>query len=451
MELFLDSVSTARTYTPFQTSYSFGAGTRAPHDESRPIVRAPFTHAELMHAIGSKEGFDPMPPTQHTWFLDVGESMTSRAIAWLWSKTIRPGRGHRRSPFARDERGRLTLKHAAADLGWTLSNASAVFKKLEEQGRLRRDENGHIWLCGAVPSPRRTNDETFQSEELPEDPENELETAAENEDQVICTYNLPPSLLLYFEQHPKKESRQWARDYFRLQKYRQKIESDALAAARTKGEELENNFYTAIGFEPPQERRGRRRVERQETVQLSLLSLPKFSVHISPDPPPGNSVQNSNGHSVQKKNNSVHKTSSLLSSELSELSELASSDPPENELEEVVVEVIARSHLEELGGKSVDLFTVRNLRSHLERLPSHQVKAVLDVLEEKCRHLARHPNEARQKTWGWIVGIVKGEVSRLATTATTAIPKAPEEPDPLPTAEELRKQAIEIAMAKKMR
>ncbi len=406
-------------------------------------------HAELMKAMGSKEGFDPMPPSQHTWFLDVSESPKSRAMAWLWSKTIRPGKGHRRSPNARDERGYLTAKHLAADFGWSLANTSSLLTELEQQQRLWRNEKGQIFLRGDVPPPLRTKDED-------EDPyigqtqgeDSGPESTSEEEDDVFRTENVPVGLRLYFQQFPKKDSRRWARDYSQLVKYRQKIEADAIAAARLKGEEIENKFYVAIGYKPPEERRGRRRTQRQQTVQLSLLAVPDFSVHISTDETPKNSVQNSNGHSVQGKNGSVQKTSSLLSSELSEVTELASSDAPENELEEVVVEVVARSHLEELGGKSIDLFTVRNLRSHLERLPSHQVKAVLDVLEEKCRHLARHPNEARQKTWGWIVGIVKGEVSRLAATAS---PKEPEEPDPLPTAEELRWQAIEIAMAKKMR
>ena len=54
MELFLDSVSTARTYTPFQTSYSFSAGPHAPRSESRP--RMSDGKVGLATSIGNANG-----------------------------------------------------------------------------------------------------------------------------------------------------------------------------------------------------------------------------------------------------------------------------------------------------------------------------------------------------------------------------------------------------------
>ena len=269
------------------------------------------THSELMQSIGSKDGFDPMPPTQHTWFLDVGESMTSRAIAWVWAKTIRPGKGHRRSPFARDERGALTISHAAVDLGWVLPNTSAVFKRLEEQGRLRRDEKGRIWLRGDVPNPRRTKDEDSGSDQQHADSDDD----ALQEKEVICTEHLPRSLVTYFQRHPKNETQKWAADYQRLQEYRKKIEADAIAAARAAGQDLEERFFAAIGFEQPRTV-GRPRLERREpAVQLSLLALPELYVHITPSGDADHSVQKGEMPSVQNEKGSEHKTASLLNRE----------------------------------------------------------------------------------------------------------------------------------------
>jgi hypothetical protein len=268
-------------------------------------------HAALMREIGSPNGFDPMPPSQHTFFLDIYQSETSRAIAWVWSKTIRPGRGRRRSAFARDERGALTLTHAAADLGLARSNASAAFARLEEQGRIRRDEKGRIWLRGDVPEPRRKYDE-----------DEDGETKGEEESTVICTDNLNSRLSLFFQQLPEKEYQRCTSGYLELQRFCQRIEKDAIAAARATGRELQDRYLAAFGFED-EERRGRPPVKREDSaVQLSLLSLPELFVQITGDGHNGDSVQNSTENLYEIENASVQITPSLLSSsESSESSE----------------------------------------------------------------------------------------------------------------------------------
>lgn len=254
-----------------------------------------------MREMGSREGYDPMPPSQHTWFLDVDEAETSRAIAWVWSKTIRPGRGKKRTAYAADERGKLTLKHAAADLGWELPNAHRAFSKLEQQGRIRRDEKGYFWLRGDVPEPQRRKDE--------------------DEKEVICTDNLPEGLRLYFEQHPKKESLQ--ADYAEIQRYRKRIEADAIALARAQGDDIEQQWYAAIGYRE-ERKQGRPRLDRENlAIQLELTALPELSVQITTLP----SVQNGNCDSHKSPNDFVQKTPSLLESE-DQRSRVSEWDPP---------------------------------------------------------------------------------------------------------------------------
>jgi hypothetical protein len=274
------------------------------------------TLAELMSQMGSKDGFDPMPPSQHRYLLDVHESETDRAIAWMWSKTIHPGKGHRRSPFARDERGALTLKHAAADLGWEMSNASAAFSRLSDQGRIRKDAKGHFYLEGDVPEPQRTQGE------------DEQKRGKKNSAQLICTDKLPKAFAVYLQQLPKNESLQREQDYFRIQEYRKKLEADAMAAARTKGQELVDEYFEAIGFQH-KTLRGRPKVEREEeVVQLSLLALPELSVQISRISGVANSVQEGGPIPYKSQNGSVQITPSLLRSENRDIREEHSPPTP---------------------------------------------------------------------------------------------------------------------------
>jgi len=104
------------------------------------------------------------------------------------------------------------------------------------------------------------------------------------------------------------------------------------------------------------------------------------------------------------------------------------------EVDELIQYRIASARLETLGGKLLDPATIRNLRTHLLRLPGAvERRQVLALLEDKCRHLARHPEAAAEKTWGWVVGMVKGEVNRMAG-----------EPEP-----DLNKQLREVADRKR--
>lgn len=240
------------------------------------------THAELMRAMGSKEGFDPIPPSQHAYFLDIDESMTNRAVAWVWSKTISPGRGGKRSPFARDKRGNLTHVDAAADLRWTVSNARVAFDELARQGRIRIDAEGRIWLCGDVPEPRRTKSEDDQDE--------------------ICTYFPTSRLSEYFQQLPEKQRLQREAEYSELQTFKKRAIAETMARARAAVEAVEESWYVTIGFEPEEQPRGRpKKTHDEPLVALSLVGIPKF-VHISDS----DFVQKGPDGSVQSKNGSVH-------------------------------------------------------------------------------------------------------------------------------------------------
>ena len=351
------------------------------------------THAELMRAMRSTEGFDPMPPSQHGYLLDRDEPMTNRAIAWVWSKTIRPGRGHSRSPFAQDERGPLRHTHAAADLGWTASNTKATFEKLAAQGRIRTDTAGKIWLCGDVPDPRRTNSEAQQKE--------------------ICTYFLEPRFALYLQGLQENERAQRRSEYEQLQQYKRKLAAEALATARAIGENIELNWQREIGYQPKTEPRGRPKLKRTSPIlQLSLLDTPDFVQKSA-----ATFAQNSNATSEQKENGAAQNDHPYVSEvesfrELAIAKNLRAKNNDDAELEEEIVARCEAGGRLKLGGQGLNIQTVRTIRTNLQQLNDNAaIKEVLEVLEEKCRQLAKRPGQASNKTWGWIVGLVRSEVN----------------------------------------
>jgi hypothetical protein len=365
----------------------------------------------LMRAMGSPTGaFDPMPPPQHRFFLDRSQPMTSRAIAWLWSKTIRPSKGHKRSPYARDERGALTLTHAAADLGWSLANASTTFSKLEDEGRIRRDEKGRICLRADVPEPEQTK--------------------GEDDVQDLCTQNLPDRLALLFQQLAKTDVDKATRAYFERRAHWKKVQADAMALVRRAEDEDEKRWLASLGLTPPDEARGRPVKKREESlVEIKIVAV-DFSVHKTSDDGELTFVQNGDGVSHKTENGSEHKSASLLSLELESL-ERASSQKPNAKpsqkaktktetalaravaIENDVVETLNTAKLSRVGGVEIDARTVCNMRILLERLHDDGVRAVLDVLLDKATKLAKDERASSSKTWGWLVGLVRGEAQKL--------------------------------------
>jgi hypothetical protein len=112
-------------------------------------TRAPDPNYELAKAMGSKRGYDPMPPDQHEWQRAEGEPPLYRLWSWMCGHTIR--KGHR-STYATEE-GSLkprTLVHAAKDLGMELNQVSRLWKWGEEKGLWHKNGGRELYLNGSV-------------------------------------------------------------------------------------------------------------------------------------------------------------------------------------------------------------------------------------------------------------------------------------------------------------
>ena len=239
----------------------------------------------LMKAIGARS-FDPMPPSQHEYLMDIDQTLDTQGMGWVFSKTIHPGKGGHRWSYARDWRaGKAGLResHLAADMGWSPQQATAVLKKLEAQGRVTRDPDGKICLAGNVPPPRRTEDEGSD----------------ESSSSTFCTKPLPRSISLYLQRFSEIERSQYERRYREAVEYMDRLVVDAVAAARVKGYEAIDSLLREIGFEQPLG--GRPRVDPAK-LMVDLQVKPPF-------------VQNGSGVSHKTENGFCPEPASLLPSE----------------------------------------------------------------------------------------------------------------------------------------
>lgn len=112
----------------------------------------------LMKEIGSPDGFDPLPPSQHRWMMDPDVPGLQRFWGWMIAHTVHWGH---RSAFAIDKSGiELHIEHAAKDLEMDLANAYHYWRLGLRRGLWRNGQPSEgvrrLYLTGKVPKFRRT-------------------------------------------------------------------------------------------------------------------------------------------------------------------------------------------------------------------------------------------------------------------------------------------------------
>lgn len=143
---------------------------------------------ELMKEMGSKNGFDPMPPDQHSWTMRRDRPPLYRLWGWMCAHTIHWGH---RTPYATSSQGdTLAIENAAEDLGMDAGNTYRAWREGLQAGLWRNGSKAEgkrrLYLCGQVLETVSTD----SSEDPSADP------------KTVSTDSLPPYIL--------KEIKGWA-------------------------------------------------------------------------------------------------------------------------------------------------------------------------------------------------------------------------------------------------
>jgi hypothetical protein len=234
----------------------------------KPVARATQLSA-FAEALGSREGVDPIPPSQYLFFLDKGQPALQRFLAWVRSKTLRyreqRNGGDGRRAWCVDSRGKeLHLADAARELGWPRPFATKVCKEAEKL-RLVRREGRRIFLVGDVPAPDTEN--------------------------VICTDNilrfLPPRLNKIIESWPAEKRAEFAAVWIPATELSESLQARHMAEARNTVTRMYDTIFDHFGLPkkhlkqpaPPPP------IEVPEQLNLFVKLAPFGSVHITSGPP----------------------------------------------------------------------------------------------------------------------------------------------------------------------
>lgn len=222
----------------------------------------PFTdeNLELVKQMGSKKGYDPIPPDQYLYFLNSADEV-QRVVAWVRSKTIRLGH---RSPWAVTPNATrpLTKADLARDcFSGNRGNAVTAWTRAEQVGLVFVNEKGFLCLNGAVPMPpkRRTKGEPEVSAQTP----------------------LPRYLIEKIRSLPEA-SRNSAEAHFKaIIAYRAKLEHEAVAMARIAVDRIEDSIsrhYFGSDGKKRMDKKHRPDLHEEggsKVVQLELLLVPE--------------------------------------------------------------------------------------------------------------------------------------------------------------------------------
>jgi len=256
---------------------------------------------KLMKAIGAKSS-SPMPPAQHRFFLNEGETDVNRFVAWVWEGTIEVGHPTKgfgpRSPFRVDDKGKAKRVEDAADyFGWDHAYARRILRRAKAQGRVKTDDRRRIWLCGEV-IPCEVPEEPDEADSGP-DP------GVDTRQQKDCTRYVPAYILLKTQNWPKAKLERFRREEGALADLYDRRLADAAAQLRAIRDQEQDTRWKQYAL--PERRKidpeKKKKPAGPVTVQLKLIEVTgeemaneKNSVQSSEN---GRTVQSENAASVQ--------------------------------------------------------------------------------------------------------------------------------------------------------
>lgn len=222
---------------------------------SAPAPKAD-ANLDLVKAMGSKKGYDPIPPDQYNFFRNSPDGV-QKILAYMRAHTIGLGC---RSPYALAKNGTrpLTKADIARDcFNGDRGNAGRAWDAAEALGLVKCDEKGLLWLCGDV-KPLSTK--------KPCGKVSSVQTT------------LSPYVIEQIESLPPKSREAAYADFARVAAFKKQIETDALNLARLQGATMEDSvfdFYALHKRRMEKKKRPDLHENGSEWLKLDLQSVPK--------------------------------------------------------------------------------------------------------------------------------------------------------------------------------
>jgi len=288
--------------------------------ERKPVSASERSESmQLMLAMGSKKGFDPIPPDQYLTYQDPRYPPDVREWAWMLSKTIRHGY---RSPYAVDERGKeLRLEDMARDLGMDAGNARHYWRKLELDGRVRKDGR-RLCVNGSF----------------------ELPLEAKEKRSEVCTNLFPPYILKQIKRlAPERQAALFER-YGEQQKLETKLLAEAVAGVRSIFDQRKDTILFEFGVKKTREKKRR---PSESVLVPALLPIVEGYVQTLPEYEQTSNAGPYNGEAAGEAG-SVQTPASLLTSELQRTTTERASERPLSARETAGTHARTR-HGEEIG------------------------------------------------------------------------------------------------------
>lgn len=243
-----------------------GAATRKPdhpHAKCGARLYRQEEHLALMHAIGTK-GYDPMPPSQHAFYMDRDQPLANRVVAVVENHTIRRRQkdGNRSAVALREDDNFLEVADVAEILDVTTSNCWVAVREAEADRRIRVDAGGHLWLTGEARAPRMSREEK-----------------AKERDGEFVQKAIHPSIYLFLKElAPEVRDRVTPRLLGNADRHKQH-RADLIAASRE--DELKDAIAIAAeeGYQHQEPSTGRPRAtqKRPLTVKITYVQIPNES------------------------------------------------------------------------------------------------------------------------------------------------------------------------------
>jgi hypothetical protein len=352
---------------------------------------------QLMRAMGSKNGGDPLPPTNFMYFLEpIKCSMNMhQVVAWVRWRCVRYRKlpdgataveGRRpdgRSPYAVDETGKpLGIADMARDLGWDLSNAIKYWDEAESHHLVRKDGRLQLCLEGNVPAAKKAPVEGNGHHPTRED--------------ELCTYHLDKPSVLQAKELPEPEYAEFLNLWKAADEHEQAWIAADIAEIRAKMSRVKDAIKRRKNLPVRRLETARKPVPQMPQILLDFVQTTDDEQSVQSGVQTG-TVQSENGNAQTSDRRSVREAPSLLSGE------------PNRTITPAAATIEVRSISEAL---EIDAAAAASILEETRKVePSITVAEIVELGQQKLRQIRTQRMKGTVTSW---VGILKTSIPQMA-------------------------------------